>query len=255
MNLDIDGVNCRYEQYGEGKDILLLHGWGGSVDSWIPVTNFFATKGKVTVLDFPGHGESGFPAEDGWTVGQYADWTKKVIDRLGIAGCDVVAHSFGGRVTLKLASTYPALFDKLLLTGCAGLAPKHSKGFEAKTKMVKGVKGMLSHLPGGEKLTEALQGVMGSEDYKALSPAMRETFKKVVEEDLHDCLPKIGNETLLIWGREDTATPLWMGQTMEQEIKGSALIVFDYATHFAYLERNAEFLRIADAFFFPPKGN
>ena len=39
MEISIMGRVCRYEQEGQGRDVLLLHGWGGSVDSWIPIFN------------------------------------------------------------------------------------------------------------------------------------------------------------------------------------------------------------------------
>ena len=83
---------------------------------------------------------------------------------------------------------------------------------------------------------------------------MRATFVKVVNQDLAYCLPHITAETLLVWGRSDTATPLWMGQEMEKQIKGSALIVLEDAGHFAYLDQCDRFLRILDAFLFPKEG-
>ena len=251
MILDINGVACRYEQYGQGRDVLLLHGWGGSVDNWIPVTNFLKDKCRVTVIDFPGHGQSGEPDESGWAVDEYFDFTAAFIEKMGIAGCDIIAHSFGGRVTLQLAAKRPELVGKLLLTGAAGLKPRRSAKYYVKTYTFKFLKKMTYILPGGAKLREKLSGRFGSADYKALKPSMRATFVKVVNQDLAWCLDKITAETLLVWGRNDTATPVWMGQEMEKHIKGSALIVLEDAGHFAYLDKCDQFLRIAEAFLFP----
>ena len=88
-------------------------------------------------------------------------------------------------------------------------------------------------------------------DYKALTPSMRATFNRVLRQDMTECLPRIKASTLLVWGEDDTATPLWMGQEMEKCIKGSALIVLENAGHFAYLDQCAQFLRIAEAFLLP----
>ena len=63
MEITIKGVKCRYEQAGEGKNVLLLHGWGGEAASWLPVYHHLRDKCRVTALDFPGHGRSGLPPE------------------------------------------------------------------------------------------------------------------------------------------------------------------------------------------------
>ena len=59
MEISIMGRACRYEQAGQGRDVLLLHGWGGSVDSWIPIFNHLKGECRGTAIDFPGHGGSG----------------------------------------------------------------------------------------------------------------------------------------------------------------------------------------------------
>jgi len=88
----------------------------------------------------------------------------------------------------------------------------------------------------------------GSKDYAALDPEMRRTFVKVVNYDQTEKLSSIGNSTLLVWGENDTETPLWMGQKMEKEIPDSALIVLEGGTHFAYLEQLGRFNAIARSF-------
>ena len=88
----------------------------------------------------------------------------------------------------------------------------------------------------------------GSADYNALDEEMRKTFVKVISEDLHPLLPQIQASTLLIWGDQDTATPLWMGRTMEKEIPDAGLVIFEGATHYAYLEQWQRFVAIAENF-------
>jgi pimeloyl-ACP methyl ester carboxylesterase len=77
---------------------------------------------------------------------------------------------------------------------------------------------------------------------------MRQTFSKIVSEDLSPLLPKIKAETLLVFGSNDTETPLWMGQKMEQEIPDAGLVVFEGRSHFAYLEEWPRFCALIREF-------
>ena len=99
-----------------------------------------------------------------------------------------------------------------------------------------------------EKGREALVQKFGSADYKALSPEMRQTFNKVIAQDLTGELSKIRASTLLYWGEDDTETPLWMAKVMEERIPDAGLVVEPGTGHFAYLERNEKFLRIVCSF-------
>ncbi len=254
MEISINSINCRYEQAGSGKDVLLLHGWGGEAASWLPVYHHLREKCRVTALDFPGHGKSGFPPEDGWSVHEYADFTARFIEEVGIAGCDIVAHSFGCRVSILLCAQHPELVGKLLMTGAAGLRKEQSPAIQRRQKLFSFLKKCAHVIPGGDALREKFAGNFGSADYRNLPPSMRATFVKVVNEDLSAYLPRIKAQPLLVFGRQDTETPLWMGEKMEKEIPGSALVVLENAGHFAYLDKLYEFLRILDAYLFVPEG-
>ena len=94
----------------------------------------------------------------------------------------------------------------------------------------------------------AMQMKYGSADYNALDDEMKKTFVKVISEDLRPLLPNIKASTLLIWGERDTATPLWMGQTMEKEIADAGLVVFENDDHFAYLKQWPRFVAVVKAF-------
>jgi pimeloyl-ACP methyl ester carboxylesterase len=78
--------------------------------------------------------------------------------------------------------------------------------------------------------------------------ALRETFVRVIEQDLSDFALRVQAPTVLIWGDQDNDTPLWQGQQLEKLIPDAGLIVFQSAGHFSYLERLPEFIRIVDHF-------
>ena len=90
---------------------------------------------------------------------------------------------------------------------------------------------------------------MGSGEYNQLSGVMRETFVKSVTEYLEKCLPLISHDILLLWGRNDDATPVYQGERIEKGIKNSALVIIEDAGHYAFLDKPKQFTSIAEAYF------
>ena len=177
------------------------------------------------------------------------------MEQLGIVPCDIIAHSFGGRVALWLAANEPQLVNRLVLTGCAGLKKPQTEEQKKRSEEYKKKKEKLLNLTklplvGGmaQKSLKALQEKYGSADYNALDDEMKKTFVKVISEDLRPLLPKIQASTLLIWGEKDQDTPLWMGQAMEQEIRDAGLVIFENDDHFAYLRQWPRFVTVVRAF-------
>ena len=255
MFLTANGVKIYYEQSGEsGKNVLLLHGWGCSVQHFAPIVQDLKKDYRVTVLDFPAHGQSARPPEP-WGVPEYAQCVKDLMGQLGLAPCDIIAHSFGGRVALWLAANEPGLVSRLVLTGGAGLKKpqteeqkKRSEEYQKKKKTLQGLAKIPLLGSAAEKSLKALQQKYGSADYNALDDEMKKTFVKVISQDLRPLLPKIQASTLLIWGENDTETPLWMGQAMEREIPDAGLVIFEGGDHFAYLKQWPRFVTVVRAF-------
>ena len=236
--------------------VVLLHGWGcdGHIFSFLQreITKYCT----LLTLDFPGHGQSDEPPQP-WGVPEYAAQVKALLDSLDFTNINVVAHSFGGRVAIELASTYPELIDKLIITGGAGLRKQpteEQKKRQAKFKRMNGVLEKCKKIPLLGKVAEMLQTKLrnkyGSADYIKLNENMRKTFVKVINYDQAHLLEKIKASTLLIWGTADTETPLWMGQQMEKTIPDAALITFEGRSHFAFAEEWQRFVIITKQFFF-----
>ncbi len=252
MKITIDDINVNYEVYGEGKPVLLLHGWGACINSMAPIWQFLKNKRKVFVLDFPGEsGESDVPKFP-WGVPEYAAFTKKFIEQNNIEGCDVIAHSFGGRVAIYLASEYESLFDKIVLTDAAGVKSKISFKKVVRQKMFKlGVFFLKTFTAKNKRddLLKVYRNKHSSSDYKALkSDVMRETFKKVIALDLTSNLRLIKNSTLLIWGENDLDTPLYMAHVMNKNIPDSGVVVIKNAGHFSYIDNPKQYNAVIDNF-------
>ncbi len=247
MHIEIGGISINYECIGSGAPVLLLHGWGADIAAMMPIANEVARLGKMAVcVDFPGFGKSDLPPA-AWGVREYADTTKALIDKLGIRGCDLVCHSFGGRVTIMLAAEDETLFKRLVLVDAAGIRPKRTIKYYIKTYSYKLAKRLvrIKLVNKAFRLDSKIKSA-GSDEYKSLSGVMRETFVKVVNLDLTDKLDKIKNETLLIWGENDTATPLYMGRLMEKKIERAGLAVIENAGHFSYADDYPRFCSILD---------
>lgn len=255
MEMLCGGTTIHYELSGSGaRRVVLLHGWGCEIKLMKPVADQLAKDMTVLTLDFPGHGQSGRPPEP-WGVPEYAAATLELLEKLEFLPCSVIAHSFGGRVAIYLASQDHSLFNKLILTGAAGLRKPQTEEGRKRAERYKRLKGLcqtaksmkvFGKLP--DRMEEKLRQKYGSRDYNALDAEMRQTFVKVINLDLADRLPMIAQPTLLIWGDQDTETPLWMGQKMEQEIPDAGLVVFEGGSHFAYLEQASRFNTIAHRF-------
>ena len=258
MQLEICGAKVDVTLCGSGKrGAMLLHGWGCSAQMMSTVSDLLGKQMRVAAVDFPGHGKMGKASAPPkpWGVPEYMEMTAEIIRKLDLAPCDIVAHSFGARVAILLASTYPELVGRMILTGAAGIRKPASGKATARQKLYKGLRGAMNVLDKAkvfgdlpDKGREALIQKFGSPDYRALTPEMRQTFNKVITLDLTDRLEKIKASTLLYWGAQDTETPLWMGQLMEEKIPDAGLIVEEGCGHFAYLERSAKFLRITSSF-------
>lgn len=214
-----------------GEDILLLHGYGSKKESFYYQINFLKNYFRVTAVDFPCFGASE-PTDEAWGVKEYADWLLKFMDVTGLDCPHILAHSFGARVALKLFSVENTRVNKLVLTGGAGLVKPRTPRYMRQVKRYRRVKRLFPRF--AEKH-------FGSEEYKSLSPLMKQSFKKIVNEDLSDCALKIKAPTLLIYGRDDIATPpLEEGQTFNALIQKSVLEVMD-GGHFCFSEHPKEF--------------
>lgn len=230
-------IEINYKVLGTRGDwIVFLHGWGGSIESFEVVARCFEKSHRCLLFDFPPFGESEEPYEV-WNNDTYVELLKHLMGCLGIEKCNIIAHSFGGRVAIKFASGYNESVKKMILVDSAGIKPKFSLKKFLKTKQYKLAKKLglnTKHF--------------GSEDYRKLSDLMKKTFVCVVNEDLTKHLKQITSPTLIIFGKNDKDSPPYMAKTLNKKIRDSALIVFENCGHFAYIEDFQRFVAISQSF-------
>ena len=250
METTLLDVKIHYEQIGDrGPCVLFLHGWGCSIRHFEPIMQAMADGYRLYAIDFPAHGQSGRPPVP-WGVDDFARLTEAFIQERGIAPCDIVAHSFGGRVTIMLSAEDNALFDKLIMIDAAGVRPRRTIKYYVKTWAYKLAKKLarIGFIDRVFRMSERQKNA-GSADYRALkTDVMRKTFVNVVNQDLTPLLGGIKNDTLLIWGDKDTATPLEYAKLMEKKMPNAGLAVLEGAGHFSYAEKYPQFCAVMKAY-------
>ena len=176
MFLDLAGARVCYEAAGDGPPVLLLHGWGANAAAMRPIFDALRPDHTVYALDFPGFGQSGLPPAP-WGVGEYAALVIAFLDSLGVGRTDVVGHSFGGRVGIRLAAKWPERVQRLVLVDSAGVRPAQTPGRATLRAGLRVGRSILS-APGLDALrgkAEALaRDRLGSEDYRVGRPSARD---------------------------------------------------------------------------------
>lgn len=248
--ITVQGLSIRYTDEGVGQPILLLHGWGSSLDAFARIRLEFAGAFRLVALDFPGFGGSDMPPEP-WDVEAYAVFTLAFMEAIGLQDPILAGHSFGGRVIMKLCGTGRVRPPKIILIDAAGVMPHKTLKQRARQRSFKIIKGALT-LPG---LRDHTQGLLdkarrhyGSADYNSAPEVLRKTLVKVVNEDLSPLLPAIKAPTLLIYGEKDTATPVADAKKIEALIPDAGLCVIEGAGHFSFVERPYQVHRILHSF-------
>lgn len=254
MNIEIDGCSINYKITGEGSQtVVILQGWGTSLDVYNSVAATINSEYRVIQFDFPGFGASDEPKE-AWDVDAYADFFCKFAKHLNIKEATLIGHSYGGRVIIKLANreNLPFKINKIVLIDSAGILPKKTFKQKINIRKYKILKGFFATkwfsflFPA---IVEEWRSRQGSADYRNATPIMRKCLVMAVNEDLTHLLPSIQQDTLLIWGDMDTATPIGDGKKMEELIPNSGLVVLEGTGHYSFLEKPDVFRNVMRTYF------
>ncbi len=248
----IQGMQTAEVILGEGKPIVMLHGWGAHSDLITPLAEKLIPLGyKCYVPDLPGFGQTEAPTVS-WSVHDYVKWVIAYLDTHQLDKVYLFGHSHGGRLGLVLGAEHSDRIVKMTLADLAGVRPKPSNSGNRRFKVSRLALNSLKAVgmkPQAEQLRTWYSERYGSADYKAAKGTMRETLVKVVNEDLLPYAKRVKPSTILFWGSEDKDTPLWQGQLLEQTIPDAGLVVWEGAGHYSYLERTADTARVMDHFF------
>jgi pimeloyl-ACP methyl ester carboxylesterase len=244
--LVVDGLRINVVTSGEGRPLLLLHGWGGDASTWSGSLSALSAARRVVAIDLPGFGASDAPNGD-WSVGDFAALTSHVMDALAMPTADVVGRSFGGRVAIKLAASTKRV-NRLVLLNSAGIPEPRTIRYRGRVGAAKIAKFALS-----TRLTRRWLDAARNRAYKdrvqqsESSRATIGTFKLVVTEDLSGDLERIEVPTLVIAGSDDTVVPLRSSERMTSLVPQAELRVISGAGHQTHLDAPDEFHRLVIA--------
>lgn len=221
------------------KTLVFLHGWGVDSKLWFKVLPELIKKNySLYFLDLPGFGQSQIPNTT-YDVDDYKKIVYGFVKKLGLKNIYLIGHSFGGRITIKLAAENPEFLEKIILVDTAGIVTA-SKIKKISAMIAKTISPIFrpSFM---QPLRKKLYFLLGSEYLE--NEKLSEIFSKVVSENLTRLLTRIKKPTLIIWGGNDKVTPLYYGQLMSKLIPKSKLVVFEKAGHFSFLDAPEEFVR------------
>lgn len=235
----IKNVDINYIDYNEGENtIVLLHGWGQNIEMMRPIGDRL-TNNHIVIVDLPGYGQSQEP-DYVWTIYDYVECIKELLDSLNISKPILIGHSFGGKICLVYASKYDT--EKLILFGSP--YKKEVTKLSLKTKLLKTAK----KIPGLNKLEGFAKKHIGSTDYKNASEMMRKILVSTVNLDITEDVKKIKCPTLIIWGTLDEAVPVSDAYELEKLIPDAGVVVYEGCSHYAYLERLNQVVNVLQVF-------
>lgn len=249
-DISINGIRMHYDESGpeSGAPIVLLHGWGCNHTTLASVRHLLDGKMHVYSFDLPGFGKSSEP-EQVWGIEDYTQFTEAAIEQLGIRNPILLGHSFGGRVSILMSSRRDV--SKVILVDAAGVKPHHSLKWYVKVYTYKFCKRVYPLILGKRKAQERIEAARrkrGSSDYNNATPMMRAILSKCVNEDLCHVMPLIKAPTLLVWGENDTATPLADAKKMERLIPDAGLVSFAGCGHYSFLDNPGGFKAVICSF-------
>ncbi|MFV0519999.1 MAG: alpha/beta fold hydrolase [Lachnospirales bacterium] len=254
MEKTIKDLKTSYIEKGEQKDdlIFIFHGWGSKKEVHMSMIDTLSLKYRVIAVDLCGFGNSEEPKTP-WFVDDYVDFSVEFIKSFNADKVILLGHSFGCRIIIKMLNkkNLPFKVEKAIFTGGAGIKPKRPLKYYLKVYTYKFCKKILNISFVKQIFPNALEKYSknkGSADYINSSPIMKQTLTNTVNEDLTPLLKNINIETLLIWGENDTATPLSDGQRMEKDIKNSGLVVLKNAGHFSFIDQEYTFNEVLKSF-------
>lgn len=242
MKIKVGNILVNYVTYGneEGKDIVLLHGWGQNIQMMMPIGSALEKHFRITILDLPGFGESDTPSNV-WTIYDYMECVHSLLKKIHIENPCMIGHSFGGKITLAYASKYPC--EKIILL--ASPFKKEIQKLSAKTKLLK----QLKKVPGLKRFEEVAKKHIGSRDYRDADPLMRSILVGHVNLDLTEDVKKITCPSLFIWGDRDAEVPYERAYELESLVKDGGTVLLEGGTHYAYLEFLGRVVSIIENFF------
>jgi pimeloyl-ACP methyl ester carboxylesterase len=227
--------------------LIFLHGWGGSQKSFAKVDEIMKKKGYSTLrLEMPGFGKTP-EMKKAWEMDDFALWVKRHILKSKINNYVLIGHSFGGRIILHSIVNKILKPSHIVLIDSSGIKPKNT--FKTKFwKLVSRFGKIFQNFPLYNQVRKYVYKILIRErDYLNTSGNLKKTFQNINTAYYDKEIKNIKTPTLIIWGKNDKITPVWMANTLSRNINNSKLKVIE-GDHSLPLKRAETIASIIDKF-------
>jgi pimeloyl-ACP methyl ester carboxylesterase len=255
--INLAGRHTHFIARGQGKPVILIHGFNMDLHTWTKNLDSLATRFKVYAPDLWGQGYSTrVPLEYGYDL--FERQIRLFMEALNIDRVSLVGHSMGGGTAIVFTLRNRHQVEKLVLVDSTGIPTRLP--FRSKVFRLKGVAELLMTLPTDRirrmnlediwihdrrSLTDDIyqkftlyQKIEGTTE--SLLTILRADFFNTLETEIRE-LGSLGIPTLIIWGREDASLPISNAETMKDFIPGSRLEILENAGHLANFDQPAAF--------------
>jgi len=210
-------------------NLYIIHGWTYTIEPWTKAVEALRQDGvKVKQLKVPGLAE---PSRKIFTINDYVKWADQNIPD----GSIVLGHSNGGRILLNMLADNPSKLKGLILLNSAGIYTPSRK-----TSALRRLSKLASPLRRIKPLRKIYHKLIGASDYSAAPENMKKTLANMLESDKTLNLTGIETPTRIIWGENDTSTPLAQGVELHKRIANSTLTSFPDWNHVPYINHPTE---------------
>ena len=222
------------------KKVFILHGWTQSLDKWENVVRALKNEGLGGVLlKIPGLTS---PIDRVWNIDDYVSWLSKELDAER-GKVILLGHSNGGRISIAYAKAHPQKIEKLILVDSAGV--HHN---ELSIRLKKFLFGKAAQY--GKKITSSiamrklLYRIARTKDYSDADLLLKKTLINLWDSDKKKNYEKINIPTFIIWGENDSTTPIKDARIINKAIENSSLFVISGARHAPQFTNTKEFVGI-----------
>ena len=253
--MPVGNIRTCYVDAGSGDPVLLIHGLGGSIESWTNNIGELAKSLRVIAVDLPGFGLSDKPKMN-YTIKFYREFVVRFLKRLQLGQVSIVGSSLGGQVAAEVAINRHSLMKKLVLISPAGALPHSFNGSPALWKYVKVINArsaqevkralfVLDNKPVDDSYAQLVY-------QKLLMPGAKEAFLSALAGSaraprLNNRLHRIRAPTLLIWGKEDYMIPVKFVEPFVK-MKNCRIVMLENCGHRPHFARPEVFNRIIAEF-------
>jgi pimeloyl-ACP methyl ester carboxylesterase len=267
-DLTVDGRRMRCVDLGGGPGpplvLVLVHGTGGSWQTWLLNLGELARERRVIAIDLPGFGGSQ-PLAITAGMGAYADALAGLLEALAVERAVVVGHSLGGLVALRLALRHPALVAGVVSVDGGGMALSGLR-LRLVTAALLSINALLSVpsllrplmlrprarrllVSGAMHDRAALTAELASEMLSNFAaPGLVPAVAAGARDDLEKHVGDIACPVLLLWGRHDRLLPVALADALAQRMRSARVTVIEGAGHCPMIERPHEFNRAVAEF-------